>query len=595
MKHGVNRKKIFHNSSLNMKNKIKHIISFSFVLTCLFPVIRTAAQTLTPFVMPAGGGYATGGGNSLSFTIGEPATTTLSSGGLILSQGEQQPEIDLLTGNISPTDYCTGAGVTVPYTATGYYGSSNIFTAELSNAAGSFASPVTIGSVSGTASGSITAVIPPGTLPGTGYRIRVVSTHPVFTGRENALAVTITNSCCNILLTGTGTNVSCHNGTNGAIDVSSSNTSGIPAFLWSDGNTLQDRNGLAAGAYTVTVTYAAGCSQSQTFIIMQPGPLALNALPANVTCRGAANGNISLAPTGNAGPYSYLWNNGSTLQNRSSLVPGTYTVTVNDAGLCGSVSQTFVITQPAAHLIINTNKTDVRCNGALTGAATAAPGGGTAPYTYSWSTIPAKTTASVTGLAAGVYTCTVTDANDCTKSAVITINQPAAISVLQNQTNVTFPGGNNGTASVSVTGGTPGYTYSWNTVPVKTSASVSGLTAGTYKCNITDSKGCVVKATFIITQPVARAGAVKPDESLHVTVYPNPSAGLVSVMLSGFVDPGQVNAKLIDMAGREVYSRTIMWKNDEAKIFDFTALENGIYHFRIVSANGTVIEKIVIQ
>ena len=153
--------------------------------------LQSFSQTLSPKVSPTGGGYATGyNGVSLSWTMGETFTATLSGGGRVLSQGEQQPEIDLFTGSAA-TSVCVGSGFTVPYTAKGYVDAANIFTAQLSNASGSFATPVNIGTATATLSGNINATIPSGTTAGTGYRVRVVSGNPARVAADNGVNFTV--------------------------------------------------------------------------------------------------------------------------------------------------------------------------------------------------------------------------------------------------------------------------------------------------------------------------------------------------------------------------------------------------------------------
>jgi hypothetical protein len=97
----------------------------------------------------------------------------------------------ITTGTISPTSYCAGASVSIPYTTTVTYNAGNIFTAQLSNAAGNFGSPVAIGTRSSTAAGTISGTIPVGTVAGTAYRIRVVSSNPVVTGSTNVSNLTV--------------------------------------------------------------------------------------------------------------------------------------------------------------------------------------------------------------------------------------------------------------------------------------------------------------------------------------------------------------------------------------------------------------------
>jgi len=400
---------------------------------------------------------------------------------------------------------------------------------------------------------------------------------------------------CNISLTGIVTGTSCNGGSNGSINVSSSNTFGTASYQWNNGNTNEDRSGLSAGTYTVTVDYGDGCTASQTFGVTQPASLAINGTSANLACRGINTGSITLAPSGGTAPYSFLWNNGSTAQNRSGLSPGTYTVTVNDANLCGPVSQTFTVTQPATTLIINSNKTNIRCYGLLSGVAGVSPSGGVSPYTYSWNTFPVKTTSSVTGLAAGVYTATVTDANGCTKTLIITITQPAEIIVVKSHTNVSVFGGSDGTASVSVSGGTPGYTYSWNTIPVKTTAAVTGLTAGTYKCTISDIKGCTKKVFFTITQPPPRYGSPAGYHEPVILTSPNPSNGIFTLILSGISVNEKISIRLMDVSGRVVYEKNDYWISGEERLFDFSYLAKGVYYLNCMLKDKNSIQKIVIQ
>jgi hypothetical protein len=105
---------------------------------------------------------------------------------------EYTPDDNSISTNISPTSFCSGSSLTVSFIATGTYNAGNIFTAQLSNASGSFASPVNIGSVSATASGTINAAIPSNTTAGSGYRIRVVSDNPAITGSDNGTNIAIT-------------------------------------------------------------------------------------------------------------------------------------------------------------------------------------------------------------------------------------------------------------------------------------------------------------------------------------------------------------------------------------------------------------------
>ena len=146
----------------------------------------------------------------------------------------------------------------------------------------------------------------------------------------------------------------------------------------------------------------------------------------------------------------------------------------------------------------NNPATCSNCNGTATVSVT----GGNAPYTYSWNTVPAQTTATATGLCAGTYTVYVTDASGCFSSntPVTIVTSGGGLTLTSAQNNVLCNGGNNGTGSITVTGGTGPYTYLWSPSG-GTNSSASNLSAGTYTVLVTDANGCTSTQTVTITQP----------------------------------------------------------------------------------------------
>src|SRR5690606_29356603 len=140
------------------------------------------------------------------------------------------------------------------------------------------------------------------------------------------------------------------------------------------------------------------------------------------------------------------------------------------------------------------------------GEAMVTVSGGTAPYTYLWNDANAQTTATATGLAAGTYMVTVTDANNCTTITNVTIAEPTLLEAsitLTNVVNVSCFDGNDGSAMVTVSGGTAPYTYLWNDATAQTTATAAGLEAGTYTVTVTDANNCTTTETFTITEPTA--------------------------------------------------------------------------------------------
>lgn len=134
------------------------------------------------------------------------------------------------------------------------------------------------------------------------------------------------------------------------------------------------------------------------------------------------------------------------------------------------------------------------------GSATANPSGGTAPYTYNWSNLDTNQTAS--GLAFGTYTCTITDAHGCDTTISVSISEPTAIAAGVSHVNVDCYGNATGSDSAFASGGTPNYTYLWNSVPPQLDQVATGLTAGIYAVTITDANGCSIVVSDTITEPI---------------------------------------------------------------------------------------------
>jgi hypothetical protein len=328
--------------------------------------------------------------------------------------------------------------------------------------------------------------------------------------------VTVTQPTAAVSGTTVVTNVSCNTGTNGAINLTPTGGAGGYTFSWGGGVTTEDRTGLAAGTYSVTITDINGCTGTVSGItVTQPTAISLTAASqTNVSCNGGSNGAASVnTATGGTPGYTYNWTPGTPTGDGTTsitgLTAGTWTCTVTDANGCVA-SQNFTVTQPTAISMTASSQTNVSCFGGSNGAASVnAASGGAGGFTYNWTpgTPTGDGTTSVTGLIAGTWTCTVTDANGCVASQSFTVTQPTALSVTaSSQTNVSCNGGSNGAAAINIpTGGTPGYTYDWTpgTPTGDGTRSITGLTAGTWTCVVTDANGCTASPSFTVTQPTA--------------------------------------------------------------------------------------------
>ena len=286
----------------------------------------------------------------------------------------------------------------------------------------------------------------------------------------------------------------CQGSTDGIATVNATGGTMPYTYLWSTGATTQTINNLSAGTYTVIITDANNCTQSATTTIIESANYTIDVASQDVFCNGDATGSVLVSGWGGVPPYTYLWNTGSTSPELMNLSAGTYTVTVTDAAGC-VIAEDVVINEPPV-LTVSANSVDPGCTGTL-GTATANAAGGVAPYSYQWSN--GQTTQTIDNLSAGTYTVTVIDANFCSESTTITINQGANISINITSIDVTCYAGNDGVAMATASGGTAPYSYQWSNG--QTSGGISGIAAGTYTVTATDSNGCSATATTTINQP----------------------------------------------------------------------------------------------
>jgi len=322
--------------------------------------------------------------------------------------------------------------------------------------------------------------------------------------------VVITQPTALAATTSSQTNISCFGGTNGSFTVGV--TGGTASYTYNRGTGSQTSgtfSGLAAGTYNVTVTDANGCTTVRPVTITQPASAlaATTSSQTNVSCNGGTNGSFTIAATG--GTSAYTFNRGTGAQTSgtfSGLTAGTYNVTITDANGC-TTTRGVTLTAPSALTTTIGSQTSLTCLNSNNGSFTITAAGGTAGYTFNRGT-GAQASGTFTGLAAGTYNVTVTDANGCTDIRPVTLTQPATgiTTSIGTQTNIACNGGNAGSFSINATGGTTPYSYNRGT-GVQASNTFSGLTAGTYNVTVSDNGGCTAVQTVNISQPAILAGS----------------------------------------------------------------------------------------
>jgi len=346
-------------------------------------------------------------------------------------------------------------------------------------------------------------------------------------------------------------------------------TSDASTYFWEfgDGSTSTETNPTHSwdilGQYDITLiaTSNSGCTSTLTkenFVTVSTIEI-IDEVVGNIACAGANNGYIDLAVTGGYPPHDFDWSHGPNSQDVGGLSPGSYTVTITDAAGV-SISQTYTITTPAI-LTGSLSVTNVSCFEMADGSITSTVNGGTAPYSYVWSN--GQTSSNINNLDPDTYSVTVTDANGCIGSQSSTVNEPGGIEIFTNN-GTAGCGASDGSAFVVGVIGHPGpFTYEWNTSPVQTTTTATGLEAGVYTCYVTYGS-CVDSALSTVHNPVGPA--IDSIDWISPVCY-GESTGEITLYASG-TDP-----------------LTYLWSNGETTN-STQDLPGGEYFYTITDATG---------
>jgi large repetitive protein len=329
------------------------------------------------------------------------------------------------------------------------------------------------------------------TVPAGNYTVTVTDAN----GCTSTASVDITQPALLTATMGAPTDPACNGGT-GSATVSATGGTVPYTYAWTpSGGSAATATGLAIGTYTATITDNHGCASSVTVTITQPTAITTTTSFTPASCN-LANGSATVTPNNGTVPYTYAWGTApvQTTATAGGISAGTYSVVVTDNHGC-SVTTSVTVTQPSAVTATITALTYPLCNGG-TGTATVTATGGTLPYTYGWDPT-LQTTATANGLSAGTYTVAVSDNNGCVSTTTAVITQPILLTATTSMTQATC-GNSNGTATVTASGGTGAYNYTWNP-PVGNTATVNGLSADTYTVTVTDANGCTATSSIIVT------------------------------------------------------------------------------------------------
>ncbi|MCW5906854.1 MAG: T9SS type A sorting domain-containing protein [Chitinophagales bacterium] len=361
--------------------------------------------------------------------------------------------------------------------------------------------------------------------------------------------------CSNFSISTSTSNATC-TAADGTVNVTTTNGVNPINYAWSGGGSTATV-AKAAGTYTVTVTDGNACTVTASATVAST-PVAINvtASATSSTC-GANTGTTTSSTNDGFGPYTYAWSNGGSTQNLSNLGAGNYTVTVTDSKGCTGTASASVTTPngPSATSAV----TDVLCNGGSTGHVDVATTGGTAPLDFLWSS--GETTEDLTNVAAGTYTLTITDANNCEYVVSADVTEPAALSATPTATDVACYGQSTGTYNFNVTGGTPAYMFN-------PSVPTTPVAAGSYTHTITDGNGCATTSTAVVNQPAA---------ALAVTLTATDASASTA-------SDGAVNSTVT--GGTSSYS--YLWSNSSSAD-DLTNLPTGNYCVTVTDNNSCTV------
>ena len=328
------------------------------------------------------------------------------------------------------------------------------------------------------------------------------------------------------------TNEVCGNG-QGAVDLMISGGTVPFTYSWSNGDNSEDIFNLGAGTYTCQVTDSNGCSISASAnVLNNAGNLSLdNTIVTNEICSNTA-GSIDITISGGVTPYNFNWNNGATTEDISGLSAGNYSCQLTDNNACIINIGPITINNSSGGLTIDTFVVTNESCGNAAGSIDLTISGGTLPYTYLWS--DGQTTEDATLLSAGNYSCTITDANNCSININVDVLNDAGTLSLDNAAITDEVCGNAaGAIDLSISGGTTPYTFNWSNGA--TTEDISGLSAGTYSCIIIDSNNCTIYTdTFNV---VNSSGSLSLDNVFVNDESCNDGTGYINITVSGGTTP----------------------------------------------------------
>jgi gliding motility-associated-like protein len=272
------------------------------------------------------------------------------------------------------------------------------------------------------------------------------------------------------------------------------------SFLWSNGSTDTTYWAIGTGTFWGTVTDACGNSITDSINVQESFINVLTTTSTDSTkCFAGNDGNASVQITQGTPPYAFQWSNGQNTSTSTNLSMGTYSITVTDANGCKNIN-TAIVNQPPDIIITSTLIDSASCFGSADGAAFATAIGGVGNYSYAWATLPIQTSQAAVGLLGPAsHVVAVSDFYQCVRFDTVFVPAPLPLTLFPYSAGTVCYGFEDATATVTVFGGTPFYSYQWDANAMnQTTMNATNLASGVYVVTVTDYNGCQATAALSI-------------------------------------------------------------------------------------------------
>ncbi|MBK8547799.1 MAG: hypothetical protein IPL63_10580 [Saprospiraceae bacterium] len=366
-------------------------------------------------------------------------------------------------------------------------------------------------------------------------------------------------------------NPECHGASDGQASVAV--VGGLEPYniTWSDGSSGAEITNLSSGTYTVTITDGSGCEQIENFSLNQPAQIVANPGYKSPLCNNDSTGVIMLFTIGGQGDYSYLWSEGSTGNKLENIPGGDYSVTITDGYGCKS-SQSFILNQPDK-ISISGATIDNPCFGNNQGKISVEIKGGITPYSILWS--QGDTLPNVDSLAAGTYSISVFDANNCTSNKTWEIIQPLPFLLQEDSIDLIFSSLKNAAIDISMAGGTAPYKYEWYLDDTRLDIDTEDIfpdAGGNYHVDIKDVNGCTYTSKI---WTVSRSTNTIDNQTFGLLIQPNPTRDFIHLILPEKIIIDKLELK--DIFGRTCKSISVDGMDRNIKSIDLSDLLSGTY------------------